>query len=83
MSDGAVWRFDPKSGAWRDVTPVKPNPARNQTFGYAAVAAEYRLPGGAGIDAAEHVVLAAIAIHASIGARNHHRGSCASAATAA
>jgi hypothetical protein len=44
MSDGAVWRFDPKSGAWRDVTPVKPNPARNQTFGYAAVAADAHDP---------------------------------------
>jgi photosystem II stability/assembly factor-like uncharacterized protein len=44
MSDGAVWKFDPKSGAWRDVTPVKPNPARNQTFGYAAVAADAHDP---------------------------------------
>jgi photosystem II stability/assembly factor-like uncharacterized protein len=44
MSDGAVWKFDTKSGAWRDVTPVKPNPARNQAFGYAAVAADAHDP---------------------------------------
>jgi photosystem II stability/assembly factor-like uncharacterized protein len=44
MSDGAVWKFDPKSGDWRDVTPVKPNPARNQAFGYAAVAADAHDP---------------------------------------
>ena len=44
MSEGAVWRFDPKSGAWREVTPVKPNPARNQRFGYAAVAVDSRDP---------------------------------------
>jgi photosystem II stability/assembly factor-like uncharacterized protein len=44
MSDGAVWKFDPKSGVWRDVTPVKPNPARNQAFGYAAVAADSHDP---------------------------------------
>ena len=37
-------------------------------------AAEYRLPGGAAIDAAEHVVLAAIAVHAPERAGDHHPG---------
>ena len=44
MSDGAVWKFDSKSGGWTDITPVKPNPARNQTFGYAAVAVDAHDP---------------------------------------
>jgi photosystem II stability/assembly factor-like uncharacterized protein len=44
MNDGAVWKFDPKSGAWSDITPVKPDAAHNQTFGYAAVAADAHHP---------------------------------------
>jgi photosystem II stability/assembly factor-like uncharacterized protein len=44
MSDGAVWKYDPESGAWTDITPVKPNPAQNQTFGYAAVAVDAHNP---------------------------------------
>ena len=24
MTNGAVWKFDPASGAWTDITPVKP-----------------------------------------------------------
>jgi photosystem II stability/assembly factor-like uncharacterized protein len=44
MSDGAVWKYDPKNGAWTDITPVKPAPAQNQTFGYAAVAVDSHNP---------------------------------------
>jgi photosystem II stability/assembly factor-like uncharacterized protein len=44
MNDGAVWKFDPKSGAWTDITPVKPDAAHNQTFGYAAVAVDSHRP---------------------------------------
>jgi photosystem II stability/assembly factor-like uncharacterized protein len=44
MSDGAVWKFDPASGAWSDITPVKPDAARNQAFGYAAVAVDAQHP---------------------------------------
>jgi photosystem II stability/assembly factor-like uncharacterized protein len=40
-TDGAVWKFDPASGAWTDITPVKPGPA---TFGYAAVAVDAHNP---------------------------------------
>jgi hypothetical protein len=44
MTDGAVWKFDPASGAWTDITPVKPDPAHDQAFGYAAVAVDSRNP---------------------------------------
>ena len=44
MSDGAVWKFDPKSTTWTDITPVKPDPAQNQAFGYAAVAVDSHNP---------------------------------------
>ncbi|HMD71931.1 MAG TPA: xyloglucanase [Bryobacteraceae bacterium] len=44
MTDGAVWKFDPAAGAWTDITPVKPDPAQNQTFGYAAVAVDAHNP---------------------------------------
>ena len=44
MTDGAIWKFDPASGAWSDITPVKPDPAQNQTFGYAAVAVDSHNP---------------------------------------
>jgi photosystem II stability/assembly factor-like uncharacterized protein len=44
MTDGAVWKFDPRSAAWSDITPVKPDPAQNQAFGYAAVAVDSHNP---------------------------------------
>jgi photosystem II stability/assembly factor-like uncharacterized protein len=43
MSDGAVWKFDPKTGAWTEITPVKPKES-GQTFGYGAVAVDARHP---------------------------------------
>ena len=39
MTNGAVWKFDPASGAWTDITPVKPG-----NFGYAAVAVDAHNP---------------------------------------
>lgn len=36
MRDGAVWKFEPKSGAWTELTPEKPS-APDRTFGYAGV----------------------------------------------
>jgi hypothetical protein len=39
MTDGAVWKYNLKSGAWTDVTPVKPD--SDCPFGY----------GGVGVDA--------------------------------
>jgi photosystem II stability/assembly factor-like uncharacterized protein len=43
MTDGALWKFNPKDGAWTDITPVKPDPA-DQTFGYGAVAVDAEHP---------------------------------------
>ncbi|MEP6503552.1 MAG: exo-alpha-sialidase [Betaproteobacteria bacterium] len=42
MTDGAVWRFDPRAGTWTDITPDKPDAARR--FGYAAVSVDARDP---------------------------------------
>jgi photosystem II stability/assembly factor-like uncharacterized protein len=39
MTDGAVWKFDPATGAWTNITPLKPA-AADQTFGYGAVAVD-------------------------------------------
>ncbi|MGA2174891.1 MAG: cellulase [Verrucomicrobiota bacterium] len=43
MTDGAVWKFNPKDGAWADITPEKPAGA-DQPFGYGAVAVDARHP---------------------------------------
>jgi xyloglucan-specific exo-beta-1,4-glucanase len=32
VTDGAVWKMDPDTGAWTDITPVKPR--RGDVFGY-------------------------------------------------
>ncbi len=43
MSDGAVWKFNPKDGHWTDITPEKPDSA-GQPFGYGAVAVDAQRP---------------------------------------
>jgi len=43
MTDGAVWRFNPKDGVWTDITPVKPKDS-DQTFGYGCVAVDAQQP---------------------------------------
>jgi len=43
MSDGAVWKFDPKTSAWTDITPVKPS-VEKQPYGYAAVSVDAHNP---------------------------------------
>jgi photosystem II stability/assembly factor-like uncharacterized protein len=43
MTDGAVWKFNPEKGAWKDITPLKPAQA-DQTFGYGAVAVDAQHP---------------------------------------
>ena len=40
MSDGAVWKLNPKSGAWTEITPLKPGSANSGTFGYAGLSVE-------------------------------------------
>ena len=43
MTDGAVWRFDPKKSTWTDITPVKPSTS-GQPFGYGAVSVDPQHP---------------------------------------
>ena len=38
MKDGSVWRYDPHTQAWADITPERPSAA--QPFGYATVAVD-------------------------------------------
>ncbi|OIR09288.1 xyloglucanase precursor [mine drainage metagenome] len=37
MHDGAVWALDTATGAWRDITPVRPGRGELSGFGYGAV----------------------------------------------
>lgn len=43
MPDGAVWKFNPKTSAWTDITPVKPKES-DQPFGYGDVAVDAQHP---------------------------------------
>ena len=43
MSDGAVWKYDPRAATWTDITPVKPATS-GQSFGYGAVAVDPQHP---------------------------------------
>jgi photosystem II stability/assembly factor-like uncharacterized protein len=43
MTDGAVWKYDPKDGTWTDITPVKPATA-TEPFGYGAVTVDAQHP---------------------------------------
>ncbi|HEY6444974.1 MAG TPA: hypothetical protein VIY53_00835 [Acidobacteriaceae bacterium] len=42
MSDGAVWKLDTRTGAWTDITPEHPGPAK--PFGYSAVSVDAHHP---------------------------------------
>jgi len=43
MPGGAVWKFNPQSGAWTEITPLK-SPDDGQSFGYGAVAVDPQNP---------------------------------------
>jgi photosystem II stability/assembly factor-like uncharacterized protein len=43
MSDGAVWKFDPKENAWTNITPLK-SPDAGGAFGYGAVTVDAQHP---------------------------------------
>ncbi len=43
ISNGAVWRYDPKSSAWKDITPIRP--AVGSGFGYAGLSIDLKHPG--------------------------------------
>ncbi|MFJ4500229.1 WD40/YVTN/BNR-like repeat-containing protein [Streptomyces sp. NPDC088864] len=45
QSDGAVHRLDTVTGAWSDVTPVRPDAAAGDGFGYGGVAVDARRAG--------------------------------------
>jgi len=44
MTDGAVYKYNTVSGAWTNITPLKPQPENQQGFGYAAVAVDPQHP---------------------------------------
>jgi photosystem II stability/assembly factor-like uncharacterized protein len=43
MTDGAVWKYDPKTDAWTEVTPVKPAVV-GEKFGFGGLAVDVRHP---------------------------------------
>jgi photosystem II stability/assembly factor-like uncharacterized protein len=43
VTDGAVWKMDPDSGAWTDITPVKPS--GSDVFGYGGLSLDPAHPG--------------------------------------
>ncbi|HTR41264.1 MAG TPA: hypothetical protein VMH87_06575 [Pseudomonadales bacterium] len=43
MTDGAVWKFNPATKSWTDITPLK-SPEDGQTFGYGTVAVDAQNP---------------------------------------
>jgi xyloglucan-specific exo-beta-1,4-glucanase len=43
VTDGAVWTFDPDSGAWTDISPVKPD--GSDVFGYGGLSLDPAHPG--------------------------------------
>ncbi|MGO9588172.1 MAG: cellulase [Limisphaerales bacterium] len=43
MTDGAIWKFNPKGGVWTDITPVHPKDS-DQPFGYGCVAVDAQHP---------------------------------------
>ena len=43
VTNGAVWTFDPDSGAWTDITPVKPS--GSDVFGYGGLSLDPSRPG--------------------------------------
>ncbi|WP_165185672.1 hypothetical protein [Caulobacter soli] len=43
VTDGAVWTLDPRTGAWTDITPVRPD--GTDVFGYGGLSLDPRHPG--------------------------------------
>lgn len=44
VTAGAVWKYEPAAARWTDITPVRPDPAANDGFGYAGIALDLRKP---------------------------------------
>ncbi len=45
MSDGAVWKCEPRSGVWTNITPVVPGSPGMGSFGYAGLSLDAAHPG--------------------------------------
>ena len=45
MTNGAVWKYDPASGAWTNITPEVPGAGGNPTLGYGGLAVDPEHPG--------------------------------------
>jgi photosystem II stability/assembly factor-like uncharacterized protein len=43
MSDGAIWKYNPRDGVWTDITPVHPRDS-DQPFGYGCIAVDAQHP---------------------------------------
>ena len=44
IKNGAIWRYTPADGKWKDVTPLKPNSSGVGTFGYASIGIDVEHP---------------------------------------
>lgn len=44
MSNGGVWKLNTKTDEWKEITPDKPDPSANKSFGYAAVSVDSHNP---------------------------------------
>ncbi|MGF7140542.1 beta propeller repeat protein [Roseimarinus sediminis] len=44
MQNGAVWKYNMKSGDWLNITPDQPDPDGGKAFGYASVAVDAQNP---------------------------------------
>ncbi|MDH6303420.1 photosystem II stability/assembly factor-like uncharacterized protein [Parabacteroides sp. PF5-5] len=44
MEDGGVWKYNTKTGLWKEISPVKPNPDKDLKFGYASVSVDPQNP---------------------------------------
>jgi hypothetical protein len=44
MIDGSIWKLNPKTEIWKDITPDKPNPIIDRVFGYASVTVDPQHP---------------------------------------
>jgi photosystem II stability/assembly factor-like uncharacterized protein len=44
MFDGAVYRFRPATQAWKNITPIAPQPEHEQPFGYAGLSVDAQTP---------------------------------------
>jgi photosystem II stability/assembly factor-like uncharacterized protein len=44
MKNGAVWKYELKSGKWTEISPIKHNPKATNAFGYAAVSVDASNP---------------------------------------